>query len=84
MIKMAEHKISTEKKVSTKDYFENKAVEAKKRLEEGKPLEKVNIEDKVKVRFTKDYGYMKKGQEATISIVAYNIYNENKCIEKID
>lgn len=71
-------------KVSVKDVKQEKAAQsAKNRAGGGKDVE-VSILDTVKVRFTKDYGKMKKGHTQSISPLAYEVYDKNSCVEKIN
>ncbi len=81
---MAEDK----KAKTTKDHFEEKAEVAKKNQSNGGAAPTVDLTTKVKVRFTKDVvrgnkTQIKKGHEQYLSQVAYEIYLENKEVEKI-
>ena len=68
-----------QKKSLVQEFFEDKAKEIK---EGGSP--KVNLSKIVKVEFTKDFGYMRKGKTQNVSQIAYEIYKKAKCIKVID
>lgn len=76
--------VKKDDKVTTKDVKLELAEQSKKNLANGGKNVEVSITDTVKVKFTKDHGFMKKGQEATISALAYKVYDKNKCVEKIN
>lgn len=79
--------MSETKKESTTtvaDVKKEKAEQSRKnRLNGGKDVV-VSITDTVNVRFTKDFLKMKKGHTQRISQLAYEMYNKNKCVEKIN
>lgn len=69
--------------VTVLDVMEEKAEMSAKNRSKGGEDVKVSLTDTVKVRFTSDYGYMRAGQTATISALAFEIYDRNKVVEKI-
>lgn len=71
-------------KITTKDIKKELAEQSKTNRNNGGKDVEVSITDTVKVKFTKDFGFMKKDQTATISILAYKVYDKNKCVEKIN
>lgn len=75
---------SKQKKVTVKDVKLEKAEQSKKNRQAGGKDVEVSITDIVNVRFTKDFGKMKKDQTARISQFAFEVYDKNKCVEKIN
>ncbi len=72
------------KSVTVKDVKLEKAEQSKKnRASGGKDVE-ISILDVVNVRFTKDFKRMKKGKIARISRLAFEVYDKNNCVEKIN
>lgn len=71
--------VSTAKKqqAATQEFFEEKAEEAKAGEEP-----RIDLTSKVKVEFTEDVGFMKKGMKQEISQAAFDIYNHKKVIVK--
>lgn len=65
------------------DVMEEKGKQSAINVKNGKDPVIVKLNGKVKVRFTKDYGYMKKDKEATISDLAYDVYAKAGVVEKI-
>ncbi|UYW01790.1 hypothetical protein K5I29_02375 [Flavobacterium agricola] len=81
---MADSKTNTEKgavndatvTTTVEEVLKEKGAESLKNIRNGKELEKVSLTDKVKIVFTKDYGFMKKDQEATVSALAFEVYSK--------
>lgn len=74
----------SEKVIKTSDVKAEKAEQSKKNAANGgKPVE-VSILDTVNVKFKKDFGKMKKGQTYRISQLAYEVYDKNGVVEKIN
>ena len=71
--------VATAKKqqAPTQEFFEEKAEEARNGEEP-----RIDITSKVKVEFTKDVGFMKKGMKQEISQAAFDIYNHNEVFVK--
>lgn len=69
--------------VTVKDVIEDKAKQSAINVKNGNKNVIVKLDGKVKVRFTSDYGFMKKGKEATISDLAYDVYSKAGVVEKI-
>lgn len=75
---MAEVK-KAEKTSLVEEVFEEKA----ELVKQGKSP-KLSLTKKTKVEFTKDHGFMKKGDTQYISDIAVAVYEKAKCIKKID
>lgn len=67
-------------KVTTKDVKAEIAKEAKR---QGKDIE-ISATDVVNVRFKEDFGKMKKDKVYRISAFAYQVYDKNGVVEKIN
>lgn len=83
---MAEAKKGDNKKIiTTKDVKQEKAAQsAKNRAAGGKDVE-VSVLDTVNVRFTDDFGkHIKKGHEQRMSVLAFEVYDKNGVVEKIN
>lgn len=65
------------------DVMQEKGKQSAINVKNGKDPVIVKLDGKVKVRFKNDYGYMKKGREATISDLAYDVYSKAGVVEKI-
>ena len=68
----------------TQEFYDKKAEQSAENKRKGGSDVEVSLVDTHKVRFTKDFGFMKKGAEATVSDVAYQIYNGKGVVEKIN
>lgn len=80
---MAESKKEV-KATTVKDVKLEKAEQSRKNRNAGGKDVEVSILDIVNVRFTKDFKRMKKGKLARISRLAYEVYDKNNCVEKIN
>jgi hypothetical protein len=67
-----------------KEHFDKKAEQSKKNKQAGGNNVIIDLVGKVKVRFTKDYGFIKAGHEQFLSETAYEIYADKKVVEKIN
>lgn len=67
-----------------KDHFEKKAAQSKKNKAEGGKNVVIDLVKKVRVRFTQDFGYIKKGHEQDLSETAFEIYNSKGVVEKVN
>lgn len=67
-----------------KEHFEKKAAQSKKNKSEGGKNVVIDLVKKVKVRFTKDFGYMTKGKEQYVSETAYEIYADKGVVERVN
>ena len=66
-----------------KDHFEAKGKQSKENIANGGSPVIVSLVNKTLVRFTKDYGFMKKGHEQEVSDTALEIYTKEGVIEKL-
>ena len=85
---MAEATKTEEKEVATKkgaaqEYYDAQGAKSKENKSNGGEEVKVSLTNKTKVRFIKDFGFMKKGDEQEVSDVALAIYEGKKVIEKL-
>jgi len=65
-------------------YFKEQGAKSRKLIAEGKPEGVVvNLYNTTNVRFTRDFGYNKEGDELLVSDVAYAIYDKAGVIEKV-
>lgn len=76
---MADTLKEKEKKTEVLKHFEEKA----KEVTEGKKP-KINLSKTVRVEFTKDVGFIKKGHVQKISQLARELYEKQKCIKVIN
>lgn len=66
-----------------KEYFETQGAKSKENKSNGGKEVEVSLTNKTSVRFTKDFGFMKKGDVQEVSDVALAIYEGKKVIEKL-
>lgn len=71
------------KKSDVQEAYDKKAEQSRNNLLQGGETVKINMADTTLVRFTKDYGFIKKGHVQRVSDVAYEIYADKKVIEKV-
>lgn len=81
---MESKKPKNEKVVKVKDVKLEKAEQSRKNRQAGGTDVVVDVTQKVKVRFTNNFGQMKKGHEQFVSQFAFEVYDKNKCVEKIN
>ena len=74
---------TTEKKGVAKEYFETQGAKSKENKSSGGKEVEVSLTNKTAVRFTEDFGFMKKGDVQEVSDVALAIYEGKKVIEKL-
>ncbi len=67
----------------TREHFEELAQTSRKNLQNGGETVKINLIKTVNVRFTKDFGIIKKGHEQLLSQAAYDIYKKKEVVELI-
>lgn len=68
---------------ATQEHFQEQGQKSKENRTNGGEDVKVSLTNKTKVRFTADFGHMKKGHEQEVSDVALAIYEKAKVVEKI-
>lgn len=73
----------TEVTTTVSDVMQEKAKQSSVNIKNGKEAVIVKLDGKVNVRFTKDYGFMKKDQEQTVSDLAFDVYSKAGVVEKI-
>lgn len=64
-------------------YFEEKAEKAIKAKKDGAQAPKVSLKNTIKVQFTRNYGFIKKGHVQKVSEVAYEMYQKAGVVEKV-
>lgn len=67
----------------TQEYYEEQGAKSKHNLSQGGKEVEVSLTNKTLVRFTKNFGFLKKGHEQEVSDVAYAIYEKAGVIEKL-
>lgn len=67
----------------TEEWFQEQGAKSKSNLSQGGKEVEVSLTNKTLVRFTKNFGFLKKGHEQEVSDVAYAIYEKAGVIEKI-
>lgn len=73
----------TEVTTTVSDVMQEKGKQSAINIKNGKDAVIIKLDGKVKVRFIKDYGYIKKDATLTVSDLAYDIYSKAKVIEKV-
>lgn len=73
----------TEVTTTVSDVMQEKAKQSSVNIKNGKEAVIVKLDGKVNVRFTEDYGFMKKDQEQTVSDLAFDVYSKAGVVEKI-
>lgn len=68
---------------ATEKHFQEQGQKSKENRANGGEDVKVSLTNKTKVRFTADFGFIKKGHEQEVSDVALAIYEKAKVVEKI-
>lgn len=68
----------------TKEHFEKKAKQSEKNRSMGGKNVTIDLKKTIEVRFTKDFGFMKAGHVQKVSETAYEIYAEQKVVEKLN
>lgn len=77
--------MATEKKETTvQDVKDSKAAQSKKNRQAGGSDVEISVIDTVNVRFTKDFKEMKKGHSQRVSMLAFEFYDKNGVVEKIN
>jgi hypothetical protein len=79
---MAETKVS--KTITVKDVKQEKADQSKANRANGGADVVVDVLSTVNVKFKKDFGKMKKDKTYRISQLAYEVYDKNGVVEKIN
>ena len=69
--------------VTVEEVLQEKAKESKESISNGGKEVEISLTDIVNVEFIKDFGFMKKGDKASISPLAYEVYDKNKVVKKI-
>lgn len=69
--------------VTVSDVMQEKGKQSATNIKNGNEAVKVSLTRKVKVRFTKDYGFIKKDATLQVSELAYDIYAKAGVVEKI-
>lgn len=79
----AKAKENTNVTVDIQEVLNEKGAQSTKNLANGKEEVKVSLTDVITVRFKRDYGFMKKDQEARVSELSYDLYNKAGVVDKI-
>ena len=68
---------------TVQDVLQSKAEQSAKNVLNGKAHVEVSLKGKVSVRFTSDYGHMKKDKVYNVSPLAFDVYQKAGVVEKI-
>lgn len=80
---MSKEANTEEQKGIVEAHFEELGAKTRDNLSSGGKAVTVNLIDKTNVKFTKDFGFMKKGHVQEVSETAYEIYKKAGVIEKL-
>ena len=82
---MADEKKNTGKESNdvVGSFYEEKGAESAANLRNGKDVVTFSIANKIKVEFTKDFVFMKKGNVQEVSEIAYEIYKKAEVVKKL-
>lgn len=73
----------TEVTTTVSDVMQEKGKQSAINIKNGKDAVIIKLDGKVRVRFNKDYGYMKKDVEVEVSDLAYEVYAKAGVVDKI-
>lgn len=71
------------KNSATKEFYDEKAQQTRENLSKGGEPVTVDLVNKTRVQFTKDFGHIKKGHIQEVSDVAFGIYDKKGVIKKL-
>lgn len=74
--------LNEEHKGATQAHYEELAAQSFENQKEGKPHVEIDLIATHNVKFTKDFGHIKKGSLLRISDTAFNIYNKAGAVQK--
>lgn len=80
--KAAQNPLTTDT-LDVQGHFEEMGEKAKKAKVNGTDAPKVNLTERIKIKFKKNYGHNKAGSVISVSKVAFDLYDKAGVIEKL-